>query len=243
MATDPGIENEITERLARLRDTAAVELRGLADEMAARADAERQVALDAAVAERDAAIASALDAAATESAEEMDAAISRALAEAAGSGRRTLLASVRRLDEPLTLSGVLDALAAAAAAEAGTAVLFVAEGGAMRAWRRNPPRRERARAADAVAAAHRDLVDQVVARRRTEARASEGVAAVPLLVGGEVLAVCVAAAVREGTSDDEATDVADPPAWAAGVELLARHAACRLEALTANRAAEVARLS
>ncbi len=243
MATDPGLENEITERLARLRDTTAVELRGLAEEIAARAEAERQVALDAAVAERDAAIASALDAAATESAEEMDAAISRALAEAAESGRRRLLASVRRLDEPLTLSGVLDALAAAAAAEAGSAVLFVAEGSSMRAWRRGGSRRERARAADAAAAAHRDLVDRVVALRGTEARTAEGVTAIPLLVGGEVLAVCVAAAAREGTSGDDEAEVGGPPAWVASVELLARHAACRLEALTANRAADAARLS
>ena len=243
MASDSGIENEIAERLARLRDNAAVELRGLAEEMTALAEAERQVALDAALAERDAAIASALDAAAAESAEEMDAAIGRALAEAAGSGRRALLASVRRLDESLTLSGVLDTLAAAAAAEAGSAVLFVAEGGAMRAWRRNGLRRERARANDAAAADYRDLVDRAVALRRTEARTSDSVVAVPLLVGGEAVAVCVAAAAREGTSGDEEAGVADLPAWAAGVELLARHAACRLEALTANRAADVARLS
>ena len=244
MATDPRIEDEITERLARLRDTAAVELRGLVEELTARAEADRQAALDAAVAERDAAIARALDAAAAESGAETDAAISRALAEAAGSGRRTLLASVRRLDEPLTLSGVLDALVAAAATEAGSAVLFVAEGGAMRVWRRNGTRRARQGATGAAAAAdYRELVDRVAALRRTEARTSDGAVAVPLLVGGEALAVCVAVAASAGTSEDDAAGVGDLPPGVAGVELLVRHAACRLEALTANRAADVARLS
>ena len=164
-----------------------------------------------------------------------------------------LLDAVNRLDEQTTLSGVLDALADLAGAEAGRAALFVAQKGGLQSWRLvgfDAPADETGRVLS--------VADAGVAGRAMEERRSVAVTrgagngaqdrppafaalaeecagvAVPLLIGGEPL---VAVYADEGTAGRGS----DSARWMAVVEILARHAGSRLEALAAERAAALAR--
>ena len=248
MADARDYEQEIAERVARLRDIASVEIHGLIEELLARTDLERQESLDAAVAERDAAIAQALDGAAAESAAETDASIARALADVAESGPRALLAGVRRIDAATTLSGVLDVLVDVVAREAGRAALFVATGDAIRGWRfagfdeaMGDPMDYAAGGIDPA------LMDRAVSEGSAAVDAGRGAMAVPVVVGGELMALLYAddarAARDDGAESGKAGDAEAAqraPHWIAGVEVLARYAGCRLESITANRVAALA---
>ena len=70
-----------------------------------------------------------------ERAEAISAAVSVAREQAALGVVSRMVDAVRRLDEQPTFSGVLDALADLAAAEAGRAALFVAAEGGLKSWR------------------------------------------------------------------------------------------------------------
>ena len=252
MANSSDYEQEIAERVARLRDVASVEIRGLVEDLLAEAEQERQQGLDTAVEERDAAIAEALDAASREMAAEADAAIADALAEVAVSGPRALLAGVRRLDASKTLSGVLDTLVDLVAAEAGRAALFVGTGGSLRGWRFvgfdavGDPMDFAAGGVDP------GLLDRAISQRNATIDTDRGAMALPIVVGGEPMALVYADGAR-ANDDAPATDNArataedggaEPgrraPHWVAAVEVLTRYTGCRLESLTANRVADLA---
>ena len=155
-----------------------------------------------------------------------------------------LLAGVRALDGANSLSEALDALTAAARAEAGRAAVFLVREGDLRGWAhfgfdRSMP------AARTLAwpSAGAGLLSKAVAERRSvdtssgerpPAELDPGSAdrvgvAVPLLVGGRPVAV-----VYVDDAGEDGREV--PSAWPEYVELLARHASRCLEALTARGA-------
>ena len=256
MTVGRDIENAVDGAVARIREAAESEIRDLVQMLAA--DAE------SAVAAHDAAIAQVRGEAA-----EREAVIARAAeAEAVAVGRQSarsavarLLEAVQRLDAQTTLIGVLDTLADVAAADAGRAALFVATGGEMRGWRFVGFGPEVGAAREHIVnGAVGGLLGRAIAERRTQILAAggegaasdageppafaalpagRGAVAVPVLVGGEPM-VAVYADDATTASDGDAADASSHLHWTGVVELLARHAGCRLEALTANRAAEMA---
>ena len=233
MADARDYEREIAERVARLRDIASVEIHGLVEELIAQVDQNRQQALDAAMEERDAAFAHALEAAAAESAAETDTAIAAALAEVAESGPRALLAGVRRIDEVKNLSGVLDTLVNVAAGEAGRAALFVSTEGALRGWRF-------VGFDEAAGGVDPGLMERALGERGAAVDTDRGAMAVPVVVGGQPMAVLYADGERTDAKGGRAEPGRPAPFWLAAVEVLARYAGCRLESLTANRVADLA---
>ena len=240
MAEIRDYEEEIAERVARLRDVASVEIRGLIEDLLAETERERQQALDAALEERDAAIAEALDAAAAETAAEVEAAIDGALAEVAESGPRALVAAVGHLDAAKTLSGVLDTLVDLVAAEAGRAALFLGTGGSLRGWRFagfdavDDPMDYAAGGVDP------GLLDRAIGQRGATVDPDRGAMAVPVVVGGEPMALLYADGARAAAQDGDTEPGQRAPHWVHAVEVLARYTGCRLESLTANRVADLA---
>lgn len=248
MAGSRSVEDVVGVVVPRLQDAVAAEVRNLAQELAARADEVRAEA----EAEREALLASERRQAMAERAEAISAAVAVAREQAALGVLTRLLDAVRHLDDETTLSGVLDALAELAGAEAGRAALFVAADGGARIWRVvgfDAPAAEPGRvlsAADAgVVWRAIDERNSVQVARGAQAGSpdrppafatlSENCAgvAVPVLIGGEPLVVVYADEGTEGRRSDSAR-------WMPVLELLARHAGSRLEALTAERAAALA---
>ena len=188
-------------------------------------------------------------------------------AEAVAIGRQSardavtrLLDAVQRLDAQSTLTAVLDTLADLAAADAGRAALFVATGGEMRGWRFVGFGPAIGEARDhAVNGAGAGLLGRAIAEGRTQVLAAgagaasdadgppafaalpagRAAVAVPVLVGGAPM-VAVYADDANAAGGGNLPEKVTRPLWPDVVELLARHAGCRLEALTANRAAELA---
>lgn len=248
MAGSHGVEDVVEVVVPRLQDAVAEEVRNLAQVLAARADEVRARA----VAEHEVSLARERKQAMDERAEAIAAAVTAARERAALGVVSRLLDAVRRLDDEATLSGVLDALADLAAAEAGRAALFVAADGGLQG-RRLVGFAAAAGAAGVLVTEDAGVAGQAIDQRRTVwvkrgARAGAqdrppafatlpadrtGVA-VPVLIGGEPLVVLYA---DEGTEDNRS----DSARWIAAIELLARHAGSRLEALAAERAAAFAR--
>ena len=248
MAGSRGVEDVVEVVVPRLQDAVAVEVRNLAQVLAARADEVRAKA----VAEHEVSLARERKQAMDERAEAIAAAVTAARERAALGVVSRLLDAVRRLDDEATLSGVLDALTDLAAAEAGRAALFVAADGGLQG-RRLVGFAAAAGAPGVLATEDAGVAGQAIDQRRTVwvkrgARAGAqdrppafatlpadrtGVA-VPVLIGGEPLVVLYA---DEGTEDNRS----DSARWIAAIELLARHAGSRLEALAAERAAAFAR--
>lgn len=249
MAGSRGVEDVVEVVVPRLQDAVAVEVRNLAQVLASRADEVRAKA----VADHEASLARERKQAMDERAEAIAAAATAARERAALGVVSRLLDAVRRLDDEATLSGVLDALADLAAAEAGRAALFVAADGGLQGRRLVGFVATAGGAARVLAAEDAGVAGQAIDRRRTawvkrgaHAGAQDrppafatlpadrtGVA-VPVLIGGEPLVVLYA---DEGTEDNRS----DSARWIAAIELLARHAGSRLEALAAERAAAFAR--
>ena len=165
-----------------------------------------------------------------------------------------LLDSVRRLDAQPTLTAILDTLTELVASEAGRVAVFVQTDGEMRGWRFagfGPDLGDaRSRVLDGADAG---FLSQAIGQRRTRTLSANGdragsdrppgfaalpadrnALAVPVLVGGEVMVVVYA----DDVSDERPSVLSQ---WSDAVELLARHAGRRLEALTADRAAALAR--
>lgn len=244
MTAGRDIDEAIDDAVARVREAAESELRAvvsrLREEAAAARGAVRATEADALASGREAA---------------RDAVV-------------RLLEAVRRLDAQSTLTGVLDALADLAAAGAGRAALFVTTSGELRGWRFVGFGPEIGPARDHVVnGADRGLLGRAVAERVTQVLAARGgdddgsgdgdasdagetpsfavlpagccAVAVPVLVGGEPL-IAIYADDAPPAGGGEASDASSHPHWTGVVELLARHAGSRLEALTANRAAEMA---
>lgn len=161
-------------------------------------------------------------------------------------GITRLVESIRGLDGATSLSEVLDALALAAAREAARAAVVVLKGDHITGWRLSGfgPRDAQPKSIDL------PLQDAgVIALAISSARAAttkNGAAdgpgfehlpedrmgmAIPVLVGGRVVAVVYA----DGVTSD-AGGHAVPSTWPEVIEVLARHAGRCLEALTAQKA-------
>jgi hypothetical protein len=164
-------------------------------------------------------------------------------------GVTRLLDSVRGLDGATTLSEVLDALALAAAREAARAAVVVLRGERINGWKLSGfgPRDAQPKLIDVPLADSGVIGLAVGAARAVTTRDSQGAAvgpgfekippdrmgmAVPVVVGGRVVAVVYADAV---TLDGHERHV--PSSWPELIEVLARHAGRCLEALTAQRTA------
>ncbi len=158
-----------------------------------------------------------------------------------------LLDSVRGLDGATTLSEVLDALALAAARETARAAVVVLRGERISGWRVSGfgPRDSQPKSVDLPLADSGVIGLAVGAARAVTTRDSQTAAqgpgfekippdrmglAVPVVVGGRVVAVVYADAV---TLDGQQRPV--PSSWPEFIEVLARHAGRCLEALTAQK--------
>jgi hypothetical protein len=156
-----------------------------------------------------------------------------------------LLESVRLLDGATALSEVLDALADAAAREASRAALMVVRNDRLIGWRLSGfgARDAQAKAlqlaldeAGVVAAAVRTAQPagtdghEAAAPTFAELPRDRMALAVPVIVGGRVVAVVYA----DGVADGDRTPTT-PSDWPEIVELLARHAARCLESLTIRK--------
>ena len=164
-------------------------------------------------------------------------------------GVTRLLDSVRGLDGATTLSEGLDALAVAAALEAARAAVVVLRGERINGWKLSGfgPRDAQPKLIDVPLADSGVIGLAVGAARAVTTRDSQSAAvgpgfekippdrmglAVPVVVGGRVVAVVYADAV---TLDGRERHV--PSSWPELIEVLARHAGRCLEALTAQRTA------
>lgn len=160
-----------------------------------------------------------------------------------------LLASVRRIDEAQNLSGILEALARGTAAETSRVAILLVDADMFRIWGHfgfapgagpSPmPIGASGTLAAAVALHQTSFVPPLIEGREFAVPAFMRVPVghtglvVPLAVGGEVVAVLYADDV------DRSTEQEDAPVWTEEVELLARHAALRLENVTSVRTVEV----
>ena len=172
--------------------------------------------------------------------------------EAEMAGFTRLVESVRGLDGATSLSEVLDALALAAAREAARAAVVVVKGDHVVGWRLSGfgPRDAQPKSVDlplveagvigAAASSSRPATTQSGAdgpgfEHLPEDRMG---LAMPVLVGGRVVAVVYADGVSGGEQDHIV-----PNPWPEAIDVLARHAGRCLEALTAQRVAAPARSS
>lgn len=162
-----------------------------------------------------------------------------------------MLGAVRHIDEATSLSAILEALARGAAAETSRVAILLVEGDVLRMWGHfgfaagagpGPSAMSIGSSgtlAAAVALGQTSFVPPLIAGREsaelTFMRVPVGHTGlvVPLAVGGEVVAVLYADDV------DKLEEREDAPAWTEEVELLARHAALRLENVTSVRTVEV----
>jgi hypothetical protein len=226
----------------RLRDDMAAHAKSLVDELTATAEAERadavaEAAKDAwSTAERQAAERLTSSVAATETAVRADA----ERRETAAAER--LLAAIQTLDRGQSLSDILNALVDGAAAEAKRAAMFLRKGERLQSWRVTGfGETTRATSLDLSLSESGSLGE--AARSGLAVRSSPAPAfaalpperqalSIPLVMSGQVFAVLYA---DQGTGDAVAGD-----AWMATLEVLTRHAARALEAVTAVRLAQVA---
>ena len=163
-----------------------------------------------------------------------------------------LIDAVRTIDRGRSLSDILNALVISAGAEAARAAVFLPEGSRLRAWRligfdtENEDATDLELAFDA-AGILADAADTGEVFRAGESKWSGSsrsvhpafaelppdrpAVAVPLVMSGQVFAVLYA---DQGMSGDAAR-----PTWPATLEVLARHAARSLEAVTAFRLAQL----
>lgn len=167
--------------------------------------------------------------------------------EMAGVSR--LLESVRGLDGAASLSEVLDALALAAAREAARAAVVVLRADRIQGWRMSGfgPKDKQPKSIDLALADSGVIGLAIGAARAVTTRDSQAAAigpgfetlpadrmglAVPVIVGGRVVAVVYADAVA---TDGHQRHV--PSSWPELIEVLARHAGRCLEALTTQKTA------
>lgn len=160
-----------------------------------------------------------------------------------------LLESVRGLDGATSLSEVFDALALAAAREAARAAVVVLRGDRIQGWRMSGfgPRDTQPKSIDLALTESGVIGAAISAARAVTTRDNQTAAigpgfeplpadrmglAVPVIVGGRVVAVVYADAV---TTDAQQRQV--PSSWPELIEVLARHAGRCLEALTTQKTA------
>ena len=225
------------------REVAARELRS-------KVEAEVAPKLNEAVANAEARARAVLADAQAKAFDDMKAAVAQARVkerEIEMAGVTRLLESVRGLDGATTLSEVLDALALAAAREAARAAVVVLRGERINGWKLSGfgPRDAQPKLID-LALADCGVIGLAIATARgVTTRDSQSAAvgpgfekippdrmglAVPVVVGGRVVAVVYADAV---TLDGHERPV--PSSWPELIEVLARHAGRCLEALTVQK--------
>lgn len=162
-----------------------------------------------------------------------------------------LAEAVRALDGAQSLSDTLDILVTAACAEAGRAAIFLPQGATLKGWRLagfqqvangstvELPFADGGMIAEAGETGRSIRLDPESPRGTlvptfVELRDHSRAVAFPLVMTGQVFAVLYA--------DDDGREPDRQP-WPASIEVLSRHAARALEAITATRLAQVADLS
>ena len=253
----------------RLREHIASELRGAAADLAASAQTDREAAVATASAEaREAAQEDArksLEAAvATASARAREAAqedAQKSLEAAVASERASLktadlatservLEAIRAIDHARSLSEILDILVSCAGREASRVGILLVRAGQLRGWRFigfgpafdaaneiELPLQDSGLIAEAVrtgAAVSSDTSGRTAAPAFAELPDGREGLAVPIPMGGQVVGVLYA---DQGHTDDQSR--ASVITWPDTLEVMARHSARCLEALTAFRAARV----
>jgi hypothetical protein len=160
-----------------------------------------------------------------------------------------LLGAVRRIDDSDSLTGILEALSEGAAAETSRIAILLADGEMLRPWNsvgfapgQEPgdlPIGTSGVLAASVVLKQTSFVQPIISNRDSELPGFMRVPIghtgliVPLVVGGDVVAVLYADDVGK-TEEHE-----DAPVWTEEIDLLVRHAAIRLENVTSVRTAEV----
>jgi hypothetical protein len=179
--------------------------------------------------------------------------VARAVAKGGSHARHDLISRVvgamRRLDDAVTLRGVLDALVDGATAEASRVAVLLVDGDHLRAYRHHGfapgqapvdlPMGASSLLASAAALRQATPVRPAAAEHAARMPAFMQVAEgrlgliVPVIVGQAVVALLYA----EGL-DVQGTDPG-APVWSEQVEVLVRHASARLESVTSQRTVEV----
>jgi hypothetical protein len=237
------MEDAVKNARVEERDAATREVRS-------KVEAEVEPKITEAVANADARARVALADAQARAADELKAAIAAARVkerEIELAAVTRLLDSVRGLDGATTLSEVLDALALAAGREAARAAVVVWRGERINGWKLSGfgPRDAQPKSIELPLAESGVIGLAVGAARAVTTRDSQTAAtgpgfekipadrmglAVPVVVGGRVVAVVYADAV---TLDGQERPV--PSGWPELIEVLARHAGRCLEALTVQK--------
>ena len=249
---------EFDERLQRAFDALAESLH---KEIAARLTEARVDLAGSVRTERDEAIAAATREALTSADKELSHRVEDAVTRAGTDARAEVAANrkaaadrlveaIRAIDGAHSLSEILDALIAAAGAEVGRAAIFLPQGPTLKSWRLV--------GFDAFGAAGSDVelpfadggliaeaseTARLIALNPGSPRATllpafvdlpeqSRALAVPLVMADQVFAVLY---VDEGNNDAAVSD----DTWPAAIEVLARHAARALEAITASKLAQV----
>ncbi len=155
-----------------------------------------------------------------------------------------LTAAFRTLDEAQSLGDILEQLAHSACQESGRTAVFLVNGGKLRAWRALGFRRDQPAVGSDFELGESDVVGQVVtsgagqqhrngdaSRLPLFARADgpRDAVALPVQVGGSVIAVLYADAARTDTPED--------PEWLNTIDAMTKHAGRVLEAMTVRQAA------
>ncbi len=160
-----------------------------------------------------------------------------------------LMTAVRSIDEADSLTGILGALMKGAAAQTSRVAILLIDGYMLRTWEHvgfaegtgptEMPIGAAGTLAAAVALKQTSFVPTVIEGRDSTVPAFMRVPAghtglvVPLSVGGDVVAVLYADDVARAVEQEDA------PLWTEELQLLARHAALRLENVTSVRTVEV----
>lgn len=236
----------------RLRDDMAAHAKTLANELTATAESERadavaEAAKDAwSTAERQATERVASGVAATEVAARAEAHRRETVAA------ERLLSAIQAIDRGQSLSDILNALVDGAAAEARRTAMFLRKGERLQSWRVTGFGETRGETALDLSMPESGLLGDA-ARSGVVVKAGPAPAfaalppdrqalAIPLVMSGQVFAVLYAdqGAGESAAGDAGAGAAIVGTAWIATLEVLTRHAARALEAVTAVRLAQVA---
>ena len=160
-----------------------------------------------------------------------------------------LMTAMRSIDESNSLTGILGALLRGAAAQTSRVAILLVDGYMLRTWEHvgfeegaaptEMPIGAAGTLAAAVALRQTSFVPTVIEGRDSTVPGFMRVPAghtglvVPLTVGGDVVAVLYADDVARAMEQEDA------PLWTEELQLLARHAALRLENVTSVRTVEV----
>lgn len=155
-----------------------------------------------------------------------------------------LTSAFRTLDDSKTLSDILEHLVESACQESGRTAVFLVNGGKLRAWRALGFPAEQPIVGTEFVPTESDVVGQAVrsgASRQhlngdathlpqfAQADGPRDAVALPVQVGGSVIAVLYADAARADTSED--------PEWLDAIDAMTKHAGRVLEAMTVSQAA------